>query len=519
MRKLLALSTALLALTSCSQSLQKVATAIRDFGEPKPREVKQETIESAKEAGTIREYLSSYGYKLVPIGANETLVVARNLDSGVDANWNVIPKLYAFCKAHGGELLSGEGIEAVSYDSVNGKREAFRYFGLNTKFRCEGGSYPFEVEHIKGRAGHHSSVYGWVAEALVLIKHKPEPTVNTAFAFPKEEMDRFSQETLSQFVNEAYDKGAIKRKLLKLGNERWKGMFSVRNPTPSYVVRKMKDRMGFLWYALEYCQAQGGELQKDGKSFTDWFTKFVKTDKFWGYPYHLAGSGTVYPLAGMYACVGGNQLFEMKVKPSEYSSSWFYYEFFLQSGNREYQKLYGSVQKEERSETTAVAPVPKQTQTQPNVQQPFMSNPLLTGGLLTKIFAAKAVAMKSDLEKQQGAVTYKAYYNGVDGSGCELASVVVNNAGSVTVYNYRVCNGAISDYTESSLNESIPKEVKEAELRVAKLARDYGAYALEINGYRLYGRALRDKDYCLVEVRVLENGRNLVRIDRMDGCR
>jgi putative hemolysin len=524
MRKLLALSTALLALTSCSQSLQSITTSLRNFGKPKPVTVGKQSTDIAKNYDSLRQYLLRYTNKELPIGSDKTVVVARNLDSGVDANWNVIPKLYAFCKAHGGNLVAGSGMEEISYDVVNGKPEAMKYFGLGSTFRCEGGSYPFEVEHIKGRAGHYSSVLGWVAEALIFIKHKPEPMIHTKFAFPEKEMNAFSQMTLPQFISWARDEDEIVGDFLQLGSERWKGNLMVRKPVPSFVVRSMDDRMGFVWYALEYCQAQGGHLDKDGKPYEEWFTDFVKKDKLWGYPYDLV-NGKAYPLAGLYACVGGNQPFEMEVKPRGFSGNYFYYSFVLESGNRVYEGKYGLSESSEESSSSYASESEGESEStgssQPaetgSSQEYSTALATLSGGLLTKMLAAKAAALESDFTKQQGAVVYRVYYNGVDGNGCKLASVAVDNAGNVTVYNYRVCGNSISDYQDSTLDESVPEEVVKAEKEVAEKAKDYGKYSMEVNGYRIYGRALRDKDYCLVEVRVLD-GIRLVKIDRVRVC-
>ena len=515
MKKLLGLATVSLLFASCStvETMNKITKAVKNFGAPKPATVSESSVEFAKKYDTLRPYIRNYTDKILPIGAERTVVVGRNLNSGVDAIWNVIPKLYAFCKAHGGDLVAGEGLEKVSYEVVNGKPEALKYFGLNTTFRCEGGDYPFEVKHLKGRAGHYSSVLGWIAESILFIKHKPEPMINTPFAFPKNEMDAFAQMTLPQFIDWSYNKKGVSKDLTELGAQKWKAKFYVRKPVPAYIVRPMDDRMGFVWYAIEYCTAQKGELQKDGKRYEEWFTDFaIGEPRLWGYPVSRK-----YPLAGLYACVNGNQPFEFLVKPLGYATNDFVYSYILEPGTDYYQKKY-PVQK---AAAQVATPAPQQSQSSAPAAQPQqvpVVNPVYSGGALTKILAARAVATKSDYEKVQGAVKVKVYYNGMDDRGCELASVLVDNGGSQTVYNYRVCNGAISNPVESGLNESIPEEVKRAELEVAKKARDYGSYAATVNGWRIYGKALRDEKKCLVEVRVLEEGVKLVRVDKINAC-
>jgi len=513
MKKLLGLATVSLLFASCStvETMNKITKAVKNFGAPKPATVSESNVEFAKKYDTLRPYIRNYTDKILPIGAERTVVVGRNLNSGVDAIWNVIPYLHAFCEAHGGNLVAGEGLEKVSYEVVNGKPEALKYFGLNTTFRCEGGNYPFEVKHLKGRAGNYSSVLGWIAEAILFIKHKPEPMINTPFAFPKNEMDAFAQMTLPQFIDWSYNKKGVSSDLTELGAQKWKAKFYVRKPVPTFIVRSMDDRMGFVWYAIEYCKAQGGELQKDGKKYEDWFTDFaIGIPKLWGYP--VSGR---YPLAGLYACVSGNQPFEFLVKPLGYATNDFVYSYILEPGTDYYQKKYPIRRSASQSATSA----PQQSHTsaaQP--QQLPVINPVYSGGALTKVLALKAAASKSDYEKQMGAVNVKVFYNGTDDNGCDLVSVLVDNAGSQTVYNYRVCGNSVSNPAESTLDESIPEEVKRAELEVAKKARDYGSYSATVNDWRVYGKALRDERKCLVEVRVLE-GVKLVRVDRIDACR
>jgi hypothetical protein len=288
-RKLLLLATAALTLTSCARELQELKQDISDLtrgGKPKAK-VSQTELQKLEEGNSIRKYIYANGfYKFIPVGSRKTLIVARNLDSGSDVNWNYIPLLYKFCKAHGGELVTGKGFTRVYYKDLSFK-DRFNYFGLGRTFYCEGGSYPFEVEHIRGRAGDSSSVLGWIAEALIYVKHKPEPFIETKFGFNKEDLDKFSKEDLATFIK-GETSGFFFSKVVdlhRLGASKWNGAFGVKNPIPSPSPKYPDERMGFLWDAIEYCKAHGGEFEKDGKAFPVWFDEFIRRDKFFGYPY------------------------------------------------------------------------------------------------------------------------------------------------------------------------------------------------------------------------------------------
>ena len=495
MKKLLVLTTALI-LSSCTNEIIKEIKALPRGGKPAP-EVSADELNKIRQGNSIRRYLRALGYeRFASVGDNLTIIAARELDSGVDAVWNYIPELYNFCKAHGGNLVVGEGIEKVSYSAVKDNGLKFRYFGPGKTFRCEGGTYPFQVEHIKGRAWQPSSVLGNIYEAILVIKHNPEPIVKTDFGFYSKDAELFPKLNLSEFMErerkEDYIVGYV-----KLGPQRWRARLGSDNPMPFSIPKDMVYRIGFIWHAVEYCQLHGGELQKDGKPLEVWFSELAEKDKLYGYPYETKRGVMEYPLKGFYRCVGSDQPFEMKVKPYGFVSDQFQYEFFLRAGNS------GFSHSASGNEQTSV----KIPQTPPMV-----------GGLFTELFAIQAANEKIDLIKQKGAVTYKAFYNGEDALGCDLVSVAVNNAGSVEVYNYKVCDGKAVPLGNSDLNLSIPPEVEKMEKVVAKQAVDYGKFSTEINGYRLVGRALRDEHFCKVEVRILQNGK-LVRIDKINACR
>ncbi|GAB6075192.1 hypothetical protein [Desulfurobacterium crinifex] len=499
MKKILALATVIL-LSSCSSEIVKEIKALPRGGKPAP-EVSTEELSKIRQSNSIRKYLKALGFdRFASVGDNLTIITAREIDSGVDAVWNYIPEFYSFCKAHGGDLVSGKGVERVSYSSVENSSTRFRYFGPGKTFRCEGGNYPFQVEHIKGRAWNSSSVLGTIYEAILVVKHKPEPLVKTDFGFFSKDVELFPKLNLSEFMDrekrETYIVG-----YLKLGSQRWRARLGANNPMPFSIPKEMIYRIGFLWHAVEYCQLHGGELQKDGKPLEVWFGELAEKDGLYGYPYETydgAGRKVMrYPLKGFYRCVGGDQPFEMKIKPYRFVNDQFQYEFFLQAGNSNLSP--GTSENEEPT---------------PQVPQ----SPLMVGGLFTKLFAVQAANEKMDLVRKKGAVLYKAFYNGEDSLGCELVSVAVNNAGSVEVYNYKICDGKPVPLGNSELNLFVPPEVEKAEKAVAKQAADYGKFSMEINGYKLIGKALRDELFCKVEVRVLQNGK-LVRIDKIDACR
>ena len=499
MKKLLVLATAIL-LFSCTSEIVKEIKALPKGGKPTP-EVSNEELSKIRQGNSIRNYLKALGYdRFTTVGNDLTVIAARELDSGVDAVWNYIPELYSFCKAHRGEFISGKGMERVSYSSVENNSAKFRYFGPGKTFRCEGGTYPFQVEHIKGRAWDSSSVLGTIYEAILVVKHKPEPIVKTDFGFYSKDVELFPKLNLSEFMERERKENYIVG-YLKVGPQRWRARLGANNPMPFSVPKDMVYRIGFLWHAVEYCQLHGGELQKDGKPLEVWFSELAEKDGLYGYPYETydgAGRKVMkYPLKGFYTCLGSNQPFVMEVKPYGFVNNQFQYEFFLQAGNSNL-----SPRTSEDEELTFQIP----------------QNPLLVGGLFTKLFAVQAANEKMDLVRQKGTVLYKALYNGEDSLSCELVSVVVNNAGSVDVYNYKICNGKPVPLGNSELNLPVPPEVEKAEEAVAKQAADYGKFSMEINDYKLIGNALRDEHFCKVEVRVLQNGK-LVRLDKVNVCR
>ncbi len=519
-KKLLLLTAVAISLTSCTSSIKSSLTAVanklHEIGEPEPKASKEE-IEKLKKGNSIRKYLDALGYdKGVPLDDYTTVYDTRYLDSGEDATWNIILKLHSFCVAHGGDFYAGKGIEKVAFSSLPNYGEWIKYFGLKAhkNWACEGGDYNFKVKLVKGRGGFSSSVEGYVPEVYFYIHH-PENTymLYTPYGYDKKRVEEFKDKPVS------YLAGWFRR-YRSLGQDRWKGEFTVRKPFPMYRVQKMPYKIGFVWYMNEYCKANGGELYKDGESSSVWIDELIRKGGGWGWPIQ-----NYYPLKGIYVCKGGQREFEGKIYPRGFDSTGQFFDYggIIAKGIRFYGDTVSKTNKttSKKSIPEAKAPVfenavpTQQEQSGGSVNLPFLSM-----NLNERILGMQAIVKKQDIEKRKGAVIYKAYYNGLNENNCETASVLTNNAGAINIYNFKVCNGQFSNPYESKLldSEAIPDSVRKAELEAAKKAKDYGAYTMYVDGYRLYARALRDKDMCTVEVRVLEDGFKLVGIHKINDC-
>ena len=369
-KKLLLLSTALLVLSSCAEDMQGLRPKANNLSKPKASSlakpskpkvrVSETKLKQIKHGNSIREYIYANGYdKLVPIGRDSTVVVIRDSSPVKDFYLNYIPLFHNFCKAHGGKLAVGKDFNEVYYEDVKGEGR-FDRFGKASMFYCEGGTYPFKVYHIdgwkiSGSAGGRFTES--IPEAFIYIKHKPEPLIETKFGFNPEDIKKFSKENLPTFLNSESKAGAFDY-LHTMGTDKWKGGFSVSDDTcPSSLPMSMDDRLGFIWDATKYCKAHGGELQKDGKPFPAWFSSFVIKDKMIGVYHEKKNWNAIYPLKGIYACVGGNEPFEVKVSKansgggetfsvvytkSGLSRTFYPYKFILHAGNEFYRKLYPS---------------------------------------------------------------------------------------------------------------------------------------------------------------------------------
>ncbi|RMB00064.1 hypothetical protein [Hydrogenothermus marinus] len=124
--------------------------------------------------------------------------------------------------------------------------------------------------------------------------------------------------------------------------------------------------------------------------------------------------------------------------------------------------------------------------------------------------ALKVAESKSVYVEQKGSVSYIGYYNGKNGS-CDLVSVK-KKTGNQTDYilNYKVCNGKVERLPDTVL-PAIPKLVKMKARGFAVACQRYGITEMNVNGFTLKCRPVRDYKECNVEVIYLENGRMLDR--------
>jgi hypothetical protein len=139
--------------------------------------------------------------------------------------------------------------------------------------------------------------------------------------------------------------------------------------------------------------------------------------------------------------------------------------------------------------------------------------------------AIQCAHKKTTLIKVEGAWQFTGLYNGRDSQNCDIVTVEKNwdiytaAKPRIDVYNYRICNGAIAQTSETG-SESLLGISREMDTFIQKIARNaqrFGTADGDYRGYTIKAQALRDKDQCLVDVRVFK-GINLVSRKTVNGC-
>lgn len=120
-----------------------------------------------------------------------------------------------------------------------------------------------------------------------------------------------------------------------------------------------------------------------------------------------------------------------------------------------------------------------------------------------------------------GAQEYTGIYNGKDQGGCDLVTVEKNWDASakkprVDTYNYKICNGVIAKASETDI-ETLPRGIEVFMQKMARIAQKLGSADGDYQGYTVKAQAVRDKDQCSVEIKVLKDI-NLVAKKIVNGC-
>ncbi len=138
-------------------------------------------------------------------------------------------------------------------------------------------------------------------------------------------------------------------------------------------------------------------------------------------------------------------------------------------------------------------------------------------------FALDIAARRANSVKLNGSQELTGIFNGTDAEGCSMVTIEknwdINNTKRprLDTFNYRVCNGQVAIATETPL-ERPPKEIERVIASTARTAQRYGGRnESEFMGYTVTATPLRDRDKCLVEVKILK-GINLIERREVNGC-
>lgn len=135
--------------------------------------------------------------------------------------------------------------------------------------------------------------------------------------------------------------------------------------------------------------------------------------------------------------------------------------------------------------------------------------------------ALEVVNKKTTIFKVFSSQEYTGIYNGRDHNGCDLVSVQKNwdttlPKPRIDTYNYKVCDGVIADVSETGI-ETLPKNIGAFITRIIKVAQRTGTAEGDYEGYNVKAVALRDKDNCMVEVKVFRDI-NLITSQLLNAC-
>jgi len=251
-----------------------------------------------------------------------------------------------------------------------------------------------------------------------------------------------------------------------------------------------------------FCKAKGGALYK-----------VLNDSELQPFPVTLYESNRVpsgWPdnMLGDYVCKGGSEEFTYKVA-----------DLFLTYGNRALPtaKVYFSDIVKEGLLSLPVSGQKIQDISALKTEELHGALPSGTEELL----AVEVAQKKTNVFKVVGMQEFTGIYNGASDGGCYQVSVEkvwdpTLPKPRVDLHNYNICNGRIAKSSETKVPE-VSAIIDSYVNKVARSAQKLGKSEMEHNGYTIKAQALRDRDQCVVEVKIFE-GINLIATREVNGC-
>lgn len=137
-------------------------------------------------------------------------------------------------------------------------------------------------------------------------------------------------------------------------------------------------------------------------------------------------------------------------------------------------------------------------------------------------FAIEVAKKEKNQFKMSGAHEYIGTFNGKDSEKCALVTVRKIMAADskiprVDTFQYKICNGSVAKAPETGF-QRLPQGIDVFIQKLAKVAQETGNAEGQYQGHDVKANALRDKDKCAVEIKVLKD-MNLLSTLTVDGCK
>jgi hypothetical protein len=345
----------------------------------------------------------------------------------------------------------------------------------------------FEIIQVEGSGGFTSKGYiyqrsGDLPRGGAIIKHeKPQPNISKSIFFNDEHFKTLPPD------------GKINLKKINISS----GFFS-------YDVKKPKEAVGVFFYVTELCKKNGGH------------TRFI-VDK---YETKTNPKTEKAYLDIVRREVDAMDAIEYVVNTSYKPSSDARNIFYVCEGNvrfiarNDFFNLY--FEKNRGADEIKFISLPKKPEPiKPNQDQIFVSSD-------EEKIAIEVATSQSNIFKVIGLSEYAGIYNNKDKSGCDLVTVEKTWDTSfpnprIDTYNYRICNGVITKASETGL-EGLPQNINSFIEKMARIAKKHGKVNADFQGFTVKAQSLRDKDQCLVEVKIFKDI-NLIETRVVDGCK
>lgn len=141
----------------------------------------------------------------------------------------------------------------------------------------------------------------------------------------------------------------------------------------------------------------------------------------------------------------------------------------------------------------------------------------------TEEIAVVTALSKGFINRDEQSTCYEGIYNGMRG-GCDLVTVRVtylpeaDRGGRTDLFNYRVCNGRISEPREFIRTDfGIPEGIDDFAQNIARRAQKNGSASGDYQGFKVLGRIAQLQDNCSVDVRIMWEGKLYGR-NTLNGC-